>query len=555
VSSSDHVPPSRDGAPNWAADTDPVGPVTPELALVDPGLASGGHLNSEVSMSSMQFGDGSLGAPEPAPAALNGEQAPPLQPLPSLAPAPPAPAPEATPPVPADPAPSMAVADMRDVPLGTLVFRAGLLPEEKLEEALQEGMKSGKRLGEVLLERGLVSENDLGRLLAGQKGLPFVELDPAAIDPTAPPLLHPEKARLHGALPIGFQNGVPVVAVADPSNDLVIENVRRALNCEPSLVVAGRDALHSTIDAVYGGSTPPAAPVVEPEAPAPEPVAAAPVVPEPEPVQPVVPEPVPVAEAPPAVLPEPEPGLQPEPVLQPEPIAVEPLAVEPLAVEPVAPEPLAVEPLVVEPVIQPESLAVEPIATPEPQEPAPVPVVDPIAIQPTQNGDGLWLGQVDQAPPAQIVPEHQEPVAPEPEPVQIVEPIQTVEPVLSVEPVLPAEPEPVLLPEPEVAAPVAEPVAVDQALEQPVEQPCSVELRLANGERIEMGAYSSEEEAVEGARQLVAQASVEGTWPFVGDRFIRPDAIVSVDLVRQDGARWLGSSARAAAWAQKPAEQ
>jgi hypothetical protein len=179
-------------------------------------------------------------------------------------------------------------------------------------------------------------------------------------------------------------------------------------------------------------------------------------------------------------------------------------------------------------------------------------VVEPIAIQPTPNGDGLWLGQADQAPPAPAVPEPQQPAAPEPVPV--VEPIQTVEPVLQVEPVLPAEPEPVLLPEPE-PVPVVEPVAVEQTLEQPVEQPCSVELRLANGERIEIGAYASHEEAVEGARHVVAQASVEGTWPFVDDRFIRPDAIVSVDLVRQDGDRWLGSSARAAAWSSKPAEQ
>ncbi|HEV2713029.1 MAG TPA: hypothetical protein VGU26_08030, partial [Gaiellaceae bacterium] len=149
----------------------------------------------------------------------------------------------------------MPVSDMRDVPLGTLVFRAGLLPEERLEEALQEGMKTGKRLGEILLERGWVSETDLGRLLAGQKGLQFVELDPSTIDLTAPPLLPAEKARLHGALPIGFRDGVPVVAVADPSNDLVVENVRRALATEPVLVVAGRDALQRTISHVYGLNT------------------------------------------------------------------------------------------------------------------------------------------------------------------------------------------------------------------------------------------------------------------------------------------------------------
>jgi Type II secretion system (T2SS), protein E, N-terminal domain len=251
-----HVPRSRDGAPNWAADTDPVGPVTPELALVDPALASG-DFNSEVTMSSTQFGDGTtFGAPEGSAAPADPQPLAPLQPIPPLNQ--PAPASDVAAPVPTEPAPSVPVTDMRDVPLGTLVFRAGLLPEERLEEALQEGMKTGRRLGEILLERGWVSENDLGQLLAAQKGLPFVELDPAGIDPSAPPLLHPEKARLHGALPIGFQDGVPVVAVADPSNDLVVENVRRALACEPRLVVAGRDALGRAIEQVYGGTAEPA---------------------------------------------------------------------------------------------------------------------------------------------------------------------------------------------------------------------------------------------------------------------------------------------------------
>src|SRR5262245_27946720 len=210
------VPRSRDGSPNWAADTDPVGTVTPELALGDAGSAHGGHFPSEVSMSSIHFGDGTFGASEPAPAQqiqpvqpLQPVSAEPLQPLPpepaAVTPETPAPAAPVAPTSEAPATASLAPPDMRDVPLGTLLVRAGLLPEEKLQEAFQEGIRSGKRLGDILLERCLVSENDLGRLLAGQKGLAFVELDPAAIDPTAPPLIDPEQARLHGALPIGFE--------------------------------------------------------------------------------------------------------------------------------------------------------------------------------------------------------------------------------------------------------------------------------------------------------------------------------------------------------------
>jgi Type II secretion system (T2SS), protein E, N-terminal domain len=503
VSSSDHdfqhVPRSREGAPNWAADTDPVGPVTPELALVDPALASG-DFNSEVTMSSMQFGDGTtFGAPEGSAAPADPQPLAPLQPIPPLNQPPPAP--EVVAPVPAEPAPSVPVTDMRDVPLGTLVFRAGLLPEERLEEALQEGMKTGRRLGEILLERGWVSENDLGHLLAAQKGLPFVELDPAAIDPTAPPLLHPEKARLHGALPIGFQDGVPVVAVADPSNDLVVENVRRALACEPLLVVAGRDALARTIEQAYGGVAEPEpgpaadpAPVVD-TAPAPQVIeAAAPS------VEPVVATPEPVLHAAEPVVPAAEPTL---PTAEPTLPTVEPV----VAAEPVAP-PVAepVVPAVVEPVAP---MTVEPVAQ----------TVEPAATQPVQNGQGFWLGETV--------------AEPLPQPVHPVEPAETVAPAVHTEPSLGAEP-------------VAEVVA------EPEPQPSwQVVLRLADGERIEVGAFVSDAEAMEGARAVVAQLAADGGWPFFAGRFLRPDTIVSVDLVQQDSDRWLGSSARAAAWTQQ----
>jgi hypothetical protein len=505
--------------------------VTPELALVDPGLAHGGHFTSEVSMSSIQFGDGSLGAPEAAPAPLDAQQVQPvqpvqplqplepLQPLHTLAPVTPeapvaaAPAPVAQP-TETPATPGLALADMRDVPLGTLVFRAGLLPEEKLEEALQEGIKSGKRLGEILLERGLVSESDLGHLLAGQKGLPFVELDPTAIDPTAPPLLHPEKARLHGALPIGFQSGVPVVAVADPSNDLVVENVRRALNCEPVLVVAGRDALYRAIDFAYGGQA-----AVTQTVAAPVDAAQTPVVPAVEAQTPVAPEPVAVAE--------PElPALEPvAPVVEPAPPAIEPVAVPvPEPVVPAVPEPGA-----------PAAETFAPVAEPAPA--APVVPVAPVATQPSSNGEGVWLGEVQEAAPTPVVtPEPVEPVSvPEAEPIQTVQVVEAA-PLLQPEPVA-APPVPAVEPEP--AAP---PEAVAPA------SSWGVEVRLTNDERIEIGVHPTHEDALEAARAVVVQASAsdQGSWPFVAGRFLRPDAIVSVDLVELASYRWLGSSARAA---------
>ncbi|HWB57015.1 MAG TPA: hypothetical protein VG479_08780, partial [Gaiellaceae bacterium] len=99
-----------------------------------------------------------------------------------------------------------------DAPLGTLIFRAGLLPAETIESALEEGVKTGKRLGEILTERGLIKEVDLARLLAGQRGLEYVTLREQIVDPAAAALFTEEQARLFRALPYTFEEGVPVVA-------------------------------------------------------------------------------------------------------------------------------------------------------------------------------------------------------------------------------------------------------------------------------------------------------------------------------------------------------
>lgn len=58
-------------------------------------------------------------------------------------------------------------------------------------------------------------------------------------------------------------------------------------------------------------------------------------------------------------------------------------------------------------------------------------------------------------------------------------------------------------------------------------------IRLRDGETIQVGATTTLERALELARETVASLDVpEGEWPFIRDRFLRPDAIVSVDVLR-----------------------
>jgi hypothetical protein len=389
-----------------------------------------------------------------------------------------------------------------DAPLGTLIFRAGLLPAETIENALEEGVKTGRRLGEILIERGLIKEEDLTRLLAGQKGLPYVSVRERTVDPEAARLLAEDQARLFNALPIAFEDGVPVVALADPTNEILNRNIREALGQEARFVVAPRSELNDVITEVFSGAMDAAPPLtVDTSVPAPDPEAVAV-------VDAVAPEPVAAEPEPVAAVPEPL-ATEAEPAVQFDASAYEP---EPLPAS--QPEPqVAAEP---EPQVA---------AEPEPQvtaEPEPEIVAEP-APQTVAESDP----QISEAPPAE--PEVPAVEAPAPVAAPVSKAPAAAEP-LSV----PLATEPVA---PHTLAQSNGEVPNDFEDDPPPPAPAAgtafrVSIRLTSGERMTVAECAELGEAKGYAKALTKQLSANDSedWPFVNGRFLKPDTIVSVDV-------------------------
>jgi MshEN domain len=125
---------------------------------------------------------------------------------------------------------SLETAVPRDAPLGALLAEAGLLGDAEIDVALEHARVDGKRLGEALVELGLVQPAEVVRLVAAQRGLPFVDVRSIDVDPAAARLLPVELARDNRALPVGFARGVPVVAVADPTDEGAMHGARSVLH-------------------------------------------------------------------------------------------------------------------------------------------------------------------------------------------------------------------------------------------------------------------------------------------------------------------------------------
>lgn len=142
------------------------------------------------------------------------------------------------------------VREARREPLGELLTEAGLLAKAEIDLALSTARRERKRLGEVLIELGLVTPADVVRLVAEQRGLPFVDVAALPVDPSAARLLPADLARTFRSLPIGFVRGLPVVALADPSDDEAIDGTRSLLRAA-EFVASPEEAILAQLARLY----------------------------------------------------------------------------------------------------------------------------------------------------------------------------------------------------------------------------------------------------------------------------------------------------------------
>jgi type IV pilus assembly protein PilB len=111
--------------------------------------------------------------------------------------------------------------------MGEYLLEAGLITEDQLKEALRRQRQTKEPLGQVLARAGLVGEGDIVRVLHHQLGLPIVDLQAIAIDESVIALVKEELAKRYIAIPVGLENRNTIrVAMADPLNASALEDIR-----------------------------------------------------------------------------------------------------------------------------------------------------------------------------------------------------------------------------------------------------------------------------------------------------------------------------------------
>ncbi len=137
--------------------------------------------------------------------------------------------------------------------LGDLLIKKALLKPDQVSEAMRLQKKLGKRMGQIIVDKGWVSERDFLTALGEQLGIPFVALRAGLYDPEVAPLMDKDVARRLRVLPLFKVRGKLFLATADPqdipSRDEVEE--RTGHNAVPVLA-RQEDILKATNDAYSG---------------------------------------------------------------------------------------------------------------------------------------------------------------------------------------------------------------------------------------------------------------------------------------------------------------
>jgi type IV pilus assembly protein PilB len=137
--------------------------------------------------------------------------------------------------------------------LGQLLVTSSVISEDQLKEAISLQRKEGGRLGTNLVKLGYVTEEKLVAFLSRQWGVPAINLSDYKIDPSVLKLIPSEIARKYLILPVAKVGATLTIAMADPSNVFVIDDVKFMTGYNVEVVVSSESSVLQAITGYYRG--------------------------------------------------------------------------------------------------------------------------------------------------------------------------------------------------------------------------------------------------------------------------------------------------------------
>jgi len=143
------------------------------------------------------------------------------------------------------------IASLERKPPGQLLLSKGLIRPEHLERALEEQKRNNhqKLLGEILVDLGFCTEDQITEALAQAYGVPYARISPRVADPKVIASLPKEFLEKHQVLPLFLVEGTLTVAIPEPANVFLLEEIERVSGHPAQVVAATAHDIRATLQA------------------------------------------------------------------------------------------------------------------------------------------------------------------------------------------------------------------------------------------------------------------------------------------------------------------
>lgn len=145
----------------------------------------------------------------------------------------------------------------KKIRIGDLLVEAGAITEEQLQEALAKQKEEGGMIGNIIMNMGFISRELLITVLTAQTGIDFCEIKSIKIDESVLKLVPDTLVNKYTAMPIGYDENNPnilKVAMADPMNLVAVDDISISSGLQVEPMLAFEDDLVNTIGKYYGSA-------------------------------------------------------------------------------------------------------------------------------------------------------------------------------------------------------------------------------------------------------------------------------------------------------------
>ncbi|MFW6210680.1 MAG: type II secretion system protein GspE, partial [bacterium] len=137
--------------------------------------------------------------------------------------------------------------------IGEMLLEEGIISKEQLKDGLEEQKKTGEKIGEILINLGYITKEILWTFLGYQMGVPFINIDEIPEIPQPVLNLLPEQLmRNEKLIPVNKQGRVITVAMSDPLNFLVVDDLKATTRAEIDARLAPAEDIKQLLDKYFG---------------------------------------------------------------------------------------------------------------------------------------------------------------------------------------------------------------------------------------------------------------------------------------------------------------